>query len=321
MWFNLCEPVALTLPEIISTIPRFMDIVPLLHDELLDGYRGRLAVLNTARSKEDIHKRMGVAFPVVGLTAGQSSFVPSLAIALGQPLRVVLSAHTMWPLIAAFSDVPATLSDVSPQYSAANSSVWLKTVRKSLWICPQCIKDDLKRHYFSYWRKSHQLPGRYFCPKHGESLRFCNIPKFLTSNPDALLDTSEAVDSNLLKETSSNRWVQATVEILAGISTAEKTIPREAVNRIFRGLSGVDGDETVAEVVRTLSKLIAERLPKAWLNELMPNAKLNDGDKLQFLLAVLTTSKTISLSAAATAVVAAHYMDAQEATRLLVAAD
>jgi hypothetical protein len=299
-----------------------MHIVPLLHDELLDGYRGRLAVVNNARSKAGIHKLINAAYPVVEVIYGQSAFVPSLAKALELPLEVLLNRHTMWPLLAAFPDVPSALGEARTRYSAANSSAWLKTLRKSLWMCPHCIQEDLKRHYFSYWRKSHQLPGRYFCSEHGQSLRFCSIPKFLTSHPDALLDRSEAVDPNLLEETSNNKWVQATVQILAGISAAERTMGREEVTPIFRSLSGLDNEElTITEAVKTLSNLIVERLPQAWLKDLMPNAKLSDSDRLQFLLAVLTTAKTISLSAAAAAIVAAHFMDAKEAIRLLTLAD
>lgn len=53
----------------------------------------------------------------------------------------------------------------------------------------------------------------------------------------------------------------------------------------------------------------------------MPNSKLVNRDRLQFLVAVLTTASTISLSAAATAIVAAHYMDAQKAIGILTLTD
>ena len=116
-----------------------MDIVPLLDDELLDGYRGRLAVLNNAESKAAIHQLFRVCFPVTAASDGQSTFVPSVALALGISLGDLLGKHTMWPLFAAFPDRSTEIDQEEFRYSPVNSSVWLKAARNSLWMCPQCI--------------------------------------------------------------------------------------------------------------------------------------------------------------------------------------
>ena len=299
-----------------------MDIVPLLHDELLDGYRGRLAFLNNAESKTAIHQLFRASFPVEAGSDGQSTFVPSLAIALGISLDDLLEKHTMWPLFAAFPDDSTGLDQGKVRYSPVNSSVWLKAARNLLWMCPQCIQSDLAGLYFSYWRRSHQLPGRFFCPEHGTPLRFCATPSFLTASPDALLESSSSVDKSLLEEVKNCNWANATVAILSGILAAKRTIDRDAVTRIFRSYSGLSkGEETDASVIRNLSSFITESLSQDWLRDLMPNSKLLDGDRLQFLVAVLTTARTISLSAAATAIVAAHYMDVREAISSLTLTD
>lgn len=295
-----------------------MDIVPLLDDELLDGYRGRLAVLNDSRSKGEIHKLVSTSYPVAARFGTQSAFVPCLAHALGVSVEVLLCKHTMLPLFAAFPDVSTTLDQEQFRYSPANSSVWLKTARKSMWMCSQCIQDDLDKHHFSYWHRSHQLPGRFRCPEHDGPLRFCAIPNFLTTYPDALLESSDAVDHKLLEEATNNKWARSAMEILAGILTAEKTIDRREVSRIFRERSGLNGcGITDTNVIKTLSNLITDGLSQALLKDLMPNAMLNDRDRLQFLSAVLTTRKTVTLSAAATAIVAAHFFDTQEGIGIL----
>lgn len=299
-----------------------MDIVPLLDDELLDGYRGRLAVLNNAESKAAIHQLFRVCFPVTAASDGQSTFVPSVALALGISLGDLLGKHTMWPLFAAFPDRSTEIDQEEFRYSPVNSSVWLKAARNSLWMCPQCIQSDLDQNYFSYWRRSHQLPGRFFCPEHVTPLRFCAAPSSLTASPDALLESSSAVDKSLLDEVKNCSWANATVAILSGILAAKRTIDRDAVTRIFRSYSGLSsGKETDASVIRNLSSFITEGLSQAWLRDLMPNSKLLNGDRLQFLVAVLTTARTISLSAAATALIAAHYMDVQEALNSLTLTD
>jgi hypothetical protein len=37
-------------------------------------------------------------------------------------------------------------------------------------FCPQCVSQDIEEHKFSYWRRTHQLPGIPWCMKHGTQL-------------------------------------------------------------------------------------------------------------------------------------------------------
>ena len=44
------------------------------------------------------------------------------------------------------------------------------TLESHLLFCPRCLEEDVAAHGQGYWRTTHQLPGVYFCPSHGEPL-------------------------------------------------------------------------------------------------------------------------------------------------------
>ncbi|HEY4080554.1 MAG TPA: TnsD family Tn7-like transposition protein [Burkholderiaceae bacterium] len=41
--------------------------------------------------------------------------------------------------------------------------------------CPACMADDHQRFKVAYWRRSHQLPGVWICPAHGDALRVSTL--------------------------------------------------------------------------------------------------------------------------------------------------
>ena len=54
-------------------------------------------------------------------------------------------------------------STVHTRIGVAASNVKLKT---NLWVCSDCIKEDMDTYGETYWRRVHQAPGVFICPKH-----------------------------------------------------------------------------------------------------------------------------------------------------------
>lgn len=53
----------------------------------------------------------------------------------------------------------------------------LRLARKELYVCPACAQEDRVFLGRSYWRRSHQIPGVDWCPKHGVGLLYCDRSK------------------------------------------------------------------------------------------------------------------------------------------------
>lgn len=82
--------------------------------------------------------------------------------------------HTMYPYYAAFllpkqadqvkqSMIGNKGSTIHTRIGVSASNVKLKS---HLWVCSDCIKEDMNTCGETYWRRIHQCPGVYICPKH-----------------------------------------------------------------------------------------------------------------------------------------------------------
>nr|WP_242058909.1 TnsD family transposase [Cytobacillus firmus] len=86
----------------------------------------------------------------------------------------LINNHTMYPYYATFlfpkqakevrkSMLEGDGSTIHTRIGVAASSIKLKT---NLWACSDCIKEDMESYGETYWRRVHQAPGVFICPKH-----------------------------------------------------------------------------------------------------------------------------------------------------------
>lgn len=86
----------------------------------------------------------------------------------------LINNHTMYPYYAAFllpkqatqvkkSMIDGDGSTIHTRIGATASNVKVKT---HLWVCSDCIGDDMEIYGETYWRRVHQAPGVFICPKH-----------------------------------------------------------------------------------------------------------------------------------------------------------
>lgn len=93
-----------------------------------------------------------------------------------QSVDEIVRNHTCLPALVPF--VPqkhiASLLDhvISGQHirgiaAVAGMSGKFAISRSVMAMCPQCVKSDLERLGFAYWRREHMVPGLGYCPHHG----------------------------------------------------------------------------------------------------------------------------------------------------------
>jgi hypothetical protein len=132
-------------------------------DECAAGYWGRIARLNG--EGVDLGMRSDFAVRLRAQTVGSSEEEPNLltvlAAAGGISTIDMIGAHTIEPI---YQFVANRVNAEWRALAALNRSASCKR------ICPQCIDEDLGFWGFSYWRRSHQAPGIFWCAKHETDL-------------------------------------------------------------------------------------------------------------------------------------------------------
>lgn len=179
-----------------------------LPDELARGMKGRFMRLNALRSEGAANKLLIEACSIpVDLTSGVSR-VDVLADVVSLPRTDFICQHTMLPLrrAIAFEGVR------SPYGSDADSSWRVPTMlapdRPGAYFCDKCVAEDLDFHGVAYWRRDHQLPGRYCCGKHALPLRYSLATDSFLQSPLHFISSASRVREDWARSTEENEAVQ-----------------------------------------------------------------------------------------------------------------
>lgn len=287
---------------------------PELHpDELLLGYIGRVARFNdVTRGKLQcaVHQRYGNT----GWTGVHKTWSAPLAFALGISAPELLTRHTLEPLIRvnckpiATSRVLPLNRNVLPAVKHAEVSVQ----RQKLRLCRSCVREDLDFWGYSYWRRSHQLPGVRWCLKHR-----CGL---LDAHDHCAQDLFPEECQATVRGQLSYMWsspVQRFAEVCVGLLEIEQRIPtRQSRYRMRERAMALGLRISLIGKRATISDRVAEQFPARWLAELIPSFRDNvTGQYLPAIDRVLRSGDSASVGSAFALVLTALYSDADEALR------
>ncbi|WP_218511943.1 TniQ family protein [Variovorax sp. dw_308] len=140
-----------------------MPPVPVIFDEFLLGYRGRIAGLNCL---SDPRKVLSAD---IWEGAMYSTFVEAAARVNGISIEQVLIRHTCYPL----RDLLGPASTTVPSECSVLTQLSLPTIYDLIAYCDGCVEEDAaSEHHIAHWRRDHQIPGLLTCPVHTTQLRF-----------------------------------------------------------------------------------------------------------------------------------------------------
>ncbi len=95
----------------------------------------------------------------------------------------VLNNHTMYSYYASFL-LPEQAKKVYDAMSSNKGSTIHTRIgiaasnvkpKVNLWVCSNCIQDDMDQYGETYWHRIHQAPGVFICPKHETVLEETNV--------------------------------------------------------------------------------------------------------------------------------------------------
>ncbi|MBI5921286.1 MAG: TniQ family protein [Betaproteobacteria bacterium] len=260
-----------------SVIARdFEPTIPaLLPNEILQGWRGRVAAVNCRSNIRDAeHLLLTLGKQKMPSLGDDPDFVQCAAAVLGIAPQDLIRSHTLTP----FFDTLGDLKQNKPGRAGRHLRAYQRRApfridSKHALFCRQCVEEDLAFWKFSYWRCSHHLPGVHCCGTHATPLlsagghdSFERCPHhFLEATIEERTAPQSAAAAAILL-----RYAQIAAEILERAPTIDSSAASFILGQRAKvanlRISGA-GSRT------TLSTHIMETVPLAWLQETFPRVR------------------------------------------------
>jgi hypothetical protein len=156
------------------------------------------------------------------------STVELLAIIAGQTREQFTQSHTVLPFRRFLTESRDEFHGSASQRSLL-TCLGMAEIRSHACFCDHCVAEDIEFHGTSYWRRGHQLPGIYWCSKHGKPLSFTTVRNPFASAPGDYLQTSQSFDPAWVTSIKSNDVIKRYVAIAHELLEVRKPIK----NKVF----------------------------------------------------------------------------------------
>lgn len=251
-----------------------------LPDETAKGIKGRVLRLNGWTSERDamqsLHKWASAECP----TSEQFCLVELLAKVVGVDITRFVRDHTTLPFRRS---VVSTQADV-PHGSSSHRSLLEKRAlcdaRPSAYFCKECVKEDCDFHGTAYWRRSHQLPGVFWCQKHGSALSIAASTSAMLSSPTEFFEECEDVSAEWVKSLKENEAIRNFLAISNDLMMRDRPLDELYVSRAVRArwqeFQSQDPEKR-AQLQPRLSDLIRSSFDVKWLSKVSLHAGRKPG--------------------------------------------
>ncbi|MFW5329748.1 TniQ family protein [Hydrogenophaga sp. ZJX-1] len=245
-----------------------------LPDELANGYAGRIRQHNGWIDEKCTMRELLRWSGRHGQTLRDVPPVELLAKAAGMNLHSFVHEHSMLPLRRAItSNSPGELLGGARQTTAL-WSLAMRPMRPHAYLCPRCIAEDVGFHGESYWRREHQIPGRYRCVRHECALSYVSLPKAYLAGPAACLGAVHQAPQGVHEQSQSSNAIERYLDICSCLLHVDTPRDELAVSRVAKArvkalnLGFHVGKGAVTKAL--LSDRLRLNFDGAWLESVIP---------------------------------------------------
>ncbi|MYN26948.1 TniQ family protein [Duganella levis] len=277
----LCAPVE-TYP--LDHILLFPTAFP---DEIYTSYLGRIARCNGLSANEIKDFLSSKAFhDSLPIPSASASSLTALAMYTEKPIIEFVREHTFLPYRQGI--VSNELGLVHGELISRHEITLLfnlKTTGIESRFCTFCIETDLAKYGMAYWRRLHQLPGMYMCPKHNLALRYVSTMGSLIHSPAALASRSLCYTPSLLKA-AANPNVQNFLALSAVLLGTSRSTSKNLIWKTFRPIADEHGYNMYDDIGlrHKIGEEVVRAFPATWLNTIVPGPYSKGGKKLLQLI-------------------------------------
>jgi hypothetical protein len=243
-----------------------------LPDEIASGYLGRLFRLNGWPADQLGMRELAGLLGKSERTQREVSTAEMLAEVAGMNLHAFVADHTLLPLQRAVTRrAPGDLLG-GKNWQSTLCVQAMRSMRPNAYLCPVCVKEDQGFHGFSYWRREHQMPGRFRCSKHGCGLYRVSGNRSFWNSPAESADIAEPVTDRALMcepmRSAADRFLDVCTALLhKGIPQDESQVSLNVIDRAMQLGLHVRRPEISRELV---SDLVKNTFENDWLESVIP---------------------------------------------------
>lgn len=270
-------------------------------DEIYSGYWGRIKSIN-GFPKNDIE-----ALKILALCVGAENFVDPkpkvielLAWTANMSIPEFVRQHTFAPYRRAIvSHKPESVHGDPGDLTMLSYAV-SRMARPYAYACVDCIEEDIRTRHFSYWHRSHQLPGMYFCEKHERALWYTDDANSFLIAPENLIHKSRVINKAWAASNHSHGAVREFLKL--SMAMAERPYPLD-LKRVRLILCGQAREKGFATHPKSTNEFLSDRIktyfPEQWLDTVFPAISAKEtGKALDQIDGTLYLSKSSSSIAA-----------------------
>ena len=246
-------------------------IPELLPDEFFSGYFGRFSCINgymsTTEARLSLRNKLRRIYP-------ELTTVPTIW-AIAQiyevDVDVLIQQNTLIPLLSRISK-PALISQINKNKADINliKRRGVGIIKHHPCFCENCVVEDIAYWGFSYWRRSHQLPGVDWCTKHNAALieiddidAFSHQPAWFMTKETEKFQPDEPLELTPLQQRYA-QMIQDACEI--DFILEHKILKKILMGRITKKL----GARLTTRIFEGLDQLMDSELPLVWVQKHFP---------------------------------------------------
>ncbi len=249
-----------------------MILVQAMPDELSAAHAGRFGRLNRLPGHK-VHLVLRAVLRADGHEVDGLTMVELLALASGMSSIAYAQAHSMIPALRV-----ATKGDVIRPHGHREDRSYTKRLgtmapKEGGFVCLKCLKRDLERFGFSWFRRVHHLIGVDWCINHGDALWQVATSDPFSALPHVLKARGQLreLDACAHSLDEADPFLQRYVTISASLLTLAQPIPTTQLHRPIRErATGLGLRRSMLGKQPPLSDRVRDLAPKRWMQAHVP---------------------------------------------------
>lgn len=244
-----------------------------LPDEFGLGFRGRVFQANCWNSTKQGVTNLLAWIGRPGANLRDTTVAETLAQVAEISSKQFLRDHSLLALSIAINRKQHVCSTAWEDQRARHYASAFRSFKPGAYFCRSCVAEDMAFHGFSYWRREHQVPGRFTCSKHQIGLSVERGLKAYETSPSHSIHSAQVVAHEWLKVNTRSEAVQRFLSICDYFLTLEHSIDELNVARLVN--AAAKSHERALGTTSSDRHLLSDRalcmFPGGWLKAVMPS--------------------------------------------------